>query len=151
MYNVRARIFILAGFFLLSDRWLKWLAITAWRRPAPLSRFFGWEPFFNPGIAFSIPLPLWLTILVTTPVVALLLHHIFFSRLSLAQAAGFIFIVAGALSNLADRLMYRQTIDYLRVFTGVINVADLLIAVGLLIFVLGTRRGGKPDGAEQGT
>jgi len=39
-------------------------------------------------------------------------------------------------SNFFDRLAYRQTIDYLRLFTGVVNLADALIVVGFVVYLI---------------
>ena len=47
-----------------------------------------------------------------------------------------ILIISGALSNFIDRILIGATIDYIRIFTGVINLADVMIVVGAsLLFV----------------
>ena len=45
-----------------------------------------------------------------------------------------ILIISGALSNFIDRILFGATIDYIRIFTGVINLADVMIVVGLFTF-----------------
>jgi len=44
-------------------------------------------------------------------------------------------ILFGALSNYIDRVLFGATIDYIRLFTAVINLADVMIVggVGLLL------------------
>jgi len=42
----------------------------------------------------------------------------------------------GALSNLIDRVLFSITIDYLRIFTSVINIADIMIVAGVVLLVL---------------
>ena len=50
---------------------------------------------------------------------------------------GIYLIVAGAISNLIDRILFTITIDYFRIVTSIINLADVMIVVGagMLIFV----------------
>jgi lipoprotein signal peptidase len=49
-------------------------------------------------------------------------------------------IVAGAISNFVDRVLWGATIDYLRVLTGVINLADCVIVVGVVLPLLSKER-----------
>jgi len=55
-----------------------------------------------------------------------------FASLSLATA--------GALSNLIDRVVYGHTVDYILIFTGIINLADVLIVVGIVGYVYYSRK-----------
>ncbi len=112
----------------------------------PLAGLFGWKPFLNEGIAFSIPIPAWLVALATVPflVVAgagILLIATKKIRSALAphpfppEAAPLVLVsltlmFSGALSNFIDRLLYRAVVDYIAIYTAVINIADLLIVAG---------------------
>jgi signal peptidase II len=124
---------LVGGFFLLADQILKYFA-----RANPNFSYYiwkpwlGWELFLNKGIAFSLPFPNWLMILLT-PILLLLLiawtrekprNKIFYFGVAL--------IVSGAISNFIDRVLWGATIDYLRVLTGVINLADCGIVVGVI-------------------
>lgn len=44
-------------------------------------------------------------------------------------------LIAGALSNLIDRTVYGFTIDYIRMFTSIFNLADLSIVVGAILLL----------------
>lgn len=136
-------IIILVVFLFAADRLLKYQAQHSWSAPRLPSHFFGWDPFFNSGVAFSIPLPNWLIILLTMPVLLLITyliviryrtsHHnlLILPSYNLFSLA---LILAGSLSNLLDRLIYHHTIDYLRLFTGVFNIADFLIIAGFVLY-----------------
>jgi len=134
-----------SGFFIFFDQWLKFLA-----RNFPEARispfpWFGWEYFANPGIAFSLPFPNLLLIILTPFILAWLFVAIFFkntavtnnlSAYNLQLRLGVCLIFSGALSNLIDRILFAATIDYLRIFTSVINLADVMIVLGGLLVLL---------------
>ncbi len=133
------------GFFLCLDQILKYLA-----RVNPDFAYYiwkpwlGWELFLNKGIAFSLPFPNWLIILLT-PVLLLLLFA--WSREKKRGSwfqFGVCLIITGSVSNFVDRVLWGATIDYLRVLTGVINLADVGIVVGAVavIFSLSSEREG---------
>ena len=48
-------------------------------------------------------------------------------------------LLAGAISNLLDRIIYHQVIDYFLIGTAIINISDLLIVGGLVIYLLSLR------------
>lgn len=123
---------LISGLFLFLDQILKYLA-----RTNPDFTFYfwkpmlGWEYFANTGIAFSIPVPNWLVILIT-PIILIL----FVSLILKAKKKSNLFylalllIIMGAISNFIDRILFSATIDYLRILTGIINLADVMIVVG---------------------
>ena len=128
----------MGGFFLLVDQALKWAA-----RSNPdfeyhvIGKWLGWEYMANHGIAFSLPFPNWLLVLITPMIIFGLIvwgikhvsrntYHV--TRIS--YLLSLILIISGALSNFIDRVLFAATIDYLRVLTGVINLADVMIVVG---------------------
>lgn len=144
-------ILFLGGVLFLVDRVLKWQTLHGWIHTALLGRWFGWYPFLNTGIAFSIPVPVWLTVVFSLPLViglGVIIGRLFLGKhplpflqkqipfpgttisLFVAVLVGF-----GALSNILDRIWYRSTIDYLLILTGVINLADVMIALGFVIYL----------------
>lgn len=153
-YKVRIEVYLLiCGLFLfLVDQILKYFArvnpnfsYDIWKP------WLEWELFLNKGIAFSLPFPNWLIILIT-PVLLLLLfawsrEPLDFPRLRSGQVVqgkkkrgwwfqfGVCLIIVGAISNFVDRVLWGATIDYLRVLTGVINLADVGIVVGAIILI----------------
>ncbi|MEK7680712.1 MAG: signal peptidase II [Patescibacteria group bacterium] len=138
--KVRWTIIVAGGFFLFLDQLLKWLAVNTWAEPRLANKYFGWELYFNSGIAFSLPLSNTLIIAFTMPMIILIAYLLIKNlknrpTILLAWTA----MLAGAVSNLADRLIYKHVIDYFRVLTGVVNFADIMIASGLIIYLLALR------------
>jgi lipoprotein signal peptidase len=137
MQKIRPLIIFIGGFFLfILDQIVKQLALNIFIENRLWLNILGWHPFKNSGIAFSLPLPNSLTVLLTIPTLLIILvllwnfrkhpkhYHYFF---------GLCLIFWGAASNLFDRIFYKTTIDYFLIGTGVINTADILIIFGFII------------------
>lgn len=126
------------GLFLLAtDQWLKWQVLHAWQTPRlAFGGWLGWEQFLNPGIAFGIPFPTWLVVGLTIPVVLILVSVSAraIQQNSTARLLASNLIISGALSNLLDRVQYGVTVDYWRVLTAVVNLADICIVLGGAVF-----------------
>lgn len=139
--KARATIFISAGLFLFFiDRLLKSVALYYFSEQYLINKYFGWQPFLNSGVAFGLPSPYWFTIFLTIPVITIFLFLII-ARWRQQKFDyifnGLISIFLGALSNLLDRLYFHHTIDYILILTGVINLADIMIVGGFIIYLLG--------------
>lgn len=128
----------ISGLFLIVDQVLKHFA-----RANPDFKYYlwenwlGWEYLGNQGIAFSIPFPnIWMLVLTPLVVIGLLIWYYKKKKKTGIFYFGFYLIIAGAISNYIDRAVFYITIDYFRVLTGVINLADVVIGigVGLLVF-----------------
>ncbi len=133
-------LFALCGFFLGIDQLFKWLATNSWHNSHLINRFVGWDPFYNPGVAFGIPIPSSLILILTLPVVGML-GYVLQKKVRAANAPQLELLALsalffGALSNAIDRLLYRHTVDYLRVAISIFNVADVLIVFGFVIYFL---------------
>lgn len=149
-------IIFLGGFLFVLDRFLKHQALTAWSSSYLFKNFIGWSPFLNQGIAFSLPLPALATALITAPILILvgwMLVRTMCGKpplptsLPLPMPASSttnllltILLFAGALSNLIDRLIYGHVVDYFRVATGIINLADVLITAGFALYLWNMRK-----------
>lgn len=128
-------IFFLVSAFFVIDRVSKWLA---WH-VLPADGLFavpgvvGLTLERNQGIAYSIPLPLVLLILVTGSIIILLFALLVraYRRRELSVVFFYGLIIIGACSNLLDRLRYGYVIDMI-VLTGwpVFNLSDVFIASG---------------------
>lgn len=142
-FNKTLTISMCAGFLFL-DQFLKWQALHSWSNDHLLNRWFGWHPFFNPGVAFGIPLPNLFIIILSAPIVGSLAWYVYHSNDIQApdvlhhssRIMGLGLILAGALSNLIDRIRFSHTIDYVLIFTAVINLADVLIVIGFILYFL---------------
>ncbi len=130
--------FLCGGLLALIDQTLKYLARTnddfTWYI---LNPYLGWEYFENTGIAFSLPVPQSVIITISAGVIAILsytlVRTVLLGRMRVFCAT--VLIMFGAISNFLDRILFGFTIDYLRVYTGVFNIADVLIVVGAVLFL----------------
>lgn len=139
--KVRWIILIANGLFLLTDQILKWQAVHNWTTSKLISPYFGWQIFLNKGVAFGLPLSNNLTIIITLPMVALI-AYLFLRELNKKESfsanvlLAWSMVLVGAISNLLDRIIYHQVIDYFLIGTAIINISDLLIVGGLVIYLL---------------
>jgi len=93
----------------------------------------------NTNLAFSLPLPQVLIIILVFIILILLGFSWVVSLLrnNLWEVFSFSLIILGALSNLLDRLFFGYVIDYINLFFWpVFNLADSMIVVGVLIYIL---------------
>lgn len=91
----------------------------------------------NQGIAFSIPIPMWITIIISAIIIAILaVLFIKHWQKSTKILPAIIFIIFGALDNFFDRVINNSTTDYLIFFNlSAINLADILIVSGVLLIL----------------
>jgi signal peptidase II len=134
-YKKIAGLHLLAVFLIVLDRLLKaWVLAVKPFSSGLLALNFS----FNPGLAFSLPLPP-AAILIAVSLIILGLWFYYFKLLSKNRwQAGLIFaIVLGAESNLVDRLIYGGVIDYFKFGQlSSFNLADALIVLGLALWLL---------------
>lgn len=132
--------FLTGGFFLCADQILKWMALHIYTSPKLVTPYIGWELFLNRGAAFSLPVGNRTILLFTAPIVAIVIYQLLRELKknipSYIFAAGCIYIILGALSNAFDRVVYGPVIDYILLGTAVINIADLMIVFGLVLYIL---------------
>ena len=91
----------------------------------------------NKSAVFSLPLPGWAIISTALIVITLLIVYLaqltppryYIRRYALAL------VIAGGLSNTAERIFYHQVTDIIPFFNATINLADIIITVGLTILV----------------
>lgn len=124
--------------------------------PGPSISFFGGivrlfyventGAFLGLGSGLSETTRFWLfTLLVGGFLLGLLLYILWSPDLSLLEVIGFSLILGGGLGNLIDRVLYDYVIDFMwvgigRLRTGVFNVADVAITVGVgLLFLRSIR------------
>lgn len=117
--------------------------------------FFDLMLTFNEGVAFSLPLPRFLQILVT---LCFLVYFFFwaaqnFSLLSAGEKWGSILIVSGAIGNFLERVFSGSVTDFLsfhyyQIFSfPVFNLADIFIFLGVVSWILGSFS--KPQKTEE--
>ncbi len=142
--KVRWIIIITNGFFLLTDQILKWQAVHNWTETNLVFPYFGWQVFLNQGVAFGLPLSNNLTIIITLPMVGLI-GYVSYKELTKKESSSpklllaWSMVLAGAISNLLDRIVYSQVVDYFIIGTALINISDMLIVGGLVIYLFRLR------------
>lgn len=115
----------------------------------------------NPGIALSIganwsPLARFLLTVVGAGTALLLMLTIFLLKAptSRTEILGFSFIIGGGASNLLDRILREQgVVDFMMLKvgvlrTGIFNVADMLILLGVALLGYYTYKHGRPTPPE---
>lgn len=130
---------IIAGTLTVIDVAIKYFALTQpsfWKEGC-LNSIFCLGLHQNQGIAFSIPVPMWLTIVISAIIIAIL--AVIFAnhwKRSSKILPAIIFIMFGALDNFFDRVINNSTTDYFIFFSlSAINIADILIVSGVLLIL----------------
>jgi len=128
---------LLAVFFVVLDRFLKFLAVNSYNSDQfrIFGDFFQFNFIPNYNIAFSLPITGVFLNFVIISIIVILLYELLFSEIKneWPKATLLTFIIFGAISNMLDRLKYGFVIDYLdlKYFT-VFNIADVMIVGGVL-------------------
>ena len=113
-----------------------------------LNKFITILPFLdlihihNYGIAFGLfagILPIWLIVIITLTIVFFLVSFIFINSTQI-EKWGFLLILAGAISNLIDRIMHKYVLDFIYLhykdfYWPAFNFADIYITLGVLLIV----------------
>ncbi len=97
--------------------------------------------FLSLGASLSGQLRYWaLLVLPLALLSGLLAYTVFSGHVSRRQAVAFSFIIGGGISNVYDRILYGQVVDFMNVGlgslrTGIFNFADVSIMIGLAIML----------------
>ena len=90
---------------------------------------------FNSGIAFSLPVPSWLQIILTILIIGYLVYVGVKNFSPLRYVI--LLVIAGALGNLYERIIYGQVTDFIAVWQfPVFNLADAFVSLGVLGFLI---------------
>lgn len=126
---------IVGGIFLFLDQLLKYLSLHAWKKPVLINDWLGWSPFLNYGVAFGLPINNLITICFSIPLIGLIFYLAVKERKKTINFYAWALILTGALSNFIDRLAHGYVVDYFLILTGLINLGDVLIVGGLLLYL----------------
>lgn len=137
-------IILVSGFFLFLDRCFKYLSLRGWAESHLVNRFLGWQPSLNAGLAFGLPMPIMITITLTVPIIAVLIYLLYKSVHNFPLNFSLILVTLGALSNLFDRIIYNHTVDYFLLLTAIINIADVMITAGFVLYLLSIKKSKNP-------
>jgi len=97
--------------------------------------------FLSLGAGLSDQLRYWALLILPAGLLAgLLLYAMFSKNVDRWQAIAFSFIIGGGISNVYDRVLYGQVVDFMNMGvgslrTGIFNFADVSIMIGLGIML----------------
>ena len=93
---------------------------------------------YNPGIAFSIPVPSLLLPLLTVVVLTTFVV-VFLQRVDIsfpAAKVALVLVVGGGVGNLIDRLLWGTVVDFIAIGPfPVFNIADMAVVLGACLLV----------------
>ena len=131
------------------DQWSKWMIKTSYNlyQSEPIIEgFFYFTYVTNDGMAFGLSFPGGKTILL---IVTLILTGVIMWMLWKEKNShnliryGLTLILAGAIGNMIDRILYGKVVDFLDIMIGsfnwyIFNVADSSVTSGMILFILHT-------------
>lgn len=118
------------------DQLSKWWFRTEFSGPWELWPEIGFRVSENTGIAFSLPVPTWVTIPLTLFVILYLAYLLWRTPQRRLTVFGLGLVLAGAIGNLIDRILYGGVTDFISVYEfPVFNFADAFITVGVVVYI----------------
>jgi len=107
-----------------------------------LAKHFAHNIFKNGNFAFSLPLPVWLIYVIYFLVLAGMAFYLFenYRKLPLLPKLAWTLILAGALSNIMERIFMGSVRDFIYItflkWTGIYNLADFFIIIGIILLLI---------------
>lgn len=104
---------------------------------SPAPKYFGILLFNNFNFAFSLYLPQFLMLLIYALLIAAIFYNIYrnFNSYTLSNKYAWVLILSGAVSNVLERLTLGYVRDFIYIFSGIFNLADFFIILGVLILL----------------
>ena len=135
----RARLYVIIALIgLIADQVIKYFAQKTPQFVNGVFVFkgsFGLKLFLNERFAWGLPASNGLTLAFMLMALALLLWMLARSRQRM-RLAPLLLVMAGAVSNIFDRIAYGGVVDYIVVpWGGIVNVADAMIFVGMMLLL----------------
>ena len=91
----------------------------------------------NKGIAWGVHLPSFLILTISSALILYLCFLVLTSKFKIETYYPLIFILAGAISNMADRLRLGCIIDFIDLkFWPAFNLADVFIVLGVILLII---------------
>lgn len=90
--------------------------------------------FRNSNFAFSVKVPSAMAY--AAYAILLLVLLVWYGRKrdkTIFTNLGFVFILGGGLSNIGERILNGYVIDFIKIHTGVLNLADFFILAGIIL------------------
>ncbi len=99
--------------------------------------YLGVQAFKNYYFAFSLPVPTVLMYAIYLFILILIGRYLIsnFKNINHASWIAWVLIIAGALSNVIERSILGYVRDFIYIFTGIFNLADFYIILGVVILL----------------
>lgn len=127
-----------AVFLFLTDRLLKWLALSGviWDNSLA-GRIFSFSLDKNENMAFSLPFSGWWLNMFIMLILVLILIAIFkFKKRNAWTFTALWFVLMGGISNFIDRIIHGGVVDYISFLNlTVFNLADLMVTLGIFCLI----------------
>jgi lipoprotein signal peptidase len=126
------------------DQILKYV-IFSYLHNFEFSKFVKIQLYLNDQFAFSLPINTNLIFTIYFLVLVLIFWYLeqkFFTLPKTSKTAG-VFILSGAFSNIGERIYFGYVKDYLYIFSGIFNLADIYIILGIFLILFFQERSEK--------
>lgn len=139
-WYTRFSVVILIGFVLLSVEYGVKNLIKHYspRDGFEFLNFLFIREYNNPNIAFGIPMPQMLTLILSAVILTILGYYIvrYYRDAQMSQVWALNLVIWGAAANFYDRLKYGEVFDYITFGNfPIFNFADVLIVIGVVLFI----------------
>jgi len=132
------------------DRITKYLILQAGRTEVRVAPFLSFQLSFNRGVSWGLfssehtSIFVLVSLMTVAVIIPLFIHAVLRWRSGFA-VWGETVALAGALSNLVDRIMYGGVVDFISISYGwfswpIFNIADVCIVLGIFFVLLGFYR-----------
>ncbi len=101
----------------------------------------GWSIFLNDQFAFSLPVPVVAMYAIYAVVLFGMSFYVYktWDRFEKIQKLAWSLVYAGGLSNIVERIILGHVRDFISVSSGMLNVADFFIIIGLVLMLISNR------------
>jgi signal peptidase II len=127
-------------FAVALDQYTKWVVFGS--RDATHFLSLAVMHFQNHALLFGISLPAYLVVPMYSALLVVLLYYLWssFSDMQLWQRAGWVLVLAGGVSNFLERLVLGYVRDFVVIASGIFNLADAFIIIGVVLVLLAEYR-----------
>ena len=126
--------------FFIIDRTTKYFALNKlYEKGVYFFKYLQFQLQTNSGIAFGIPLPRLLIITLTITIIFFIFFYFIKNIKKEKYSEAFLLglIIIGAISNLLDRILYGEVIDFIQIaFWPNFNLADAYISISVALFLI---------------
>ena len=134
-----SRISVLVGLLVLLDQITKYLVKNRLDGDFPvIGEICKIHYCENTGVAFSIPIPFWIIVIVSVIMIFVILY-LAVKELDISKKIaqlGVALILSGGIGNLIDRIWYGFVIDFIAIWKyPAFNLADVYIVIGVLLIL----------------